>query len=194
MRSALIAAAVLVTAATASAQPPATPPVTPPAPAIRAAPAARPVSVTSLSPAAFVTALQRAGFTAEVQTEDGHTFVLAKADTTPFQAFFSNCQSGGGCTDMELYAGFSGLPRVAWERINGWNARTRFGRAFLDENHNPALQMDLSLQGGVSQESLKASLETWKSALGTFSLFLVARVPPVGGVAEPPAPLTLPKR
>lgn len=138
--------------------------------------------------------LQRAGFTAEVKVEEGRPYVLAKTDSTPFQVFLSNCQPSGGCTDMELYAGFSGLPRIAWERINGWNARTRFGRAFLDENHNPALQMDLSLLGGVSADSLKASLETWKSAVGTFSLFLVARVPPVGGATEPPAPLTLPKR
>ena len=194
MRSALIAAAVLLSAATASAQPPATQSTTPPPAPPRSAPAARQPPVSSLSPAAFAAVLQRAGFTAEMQTEDGHAFLLAKADATPFQVFFSNCQAGGGCTDMEMYAGFTGAPRVAWERINGWNARTRFSRAFLDENRNPALQMDVSLLGGVSQDSLKTSLETWKSALGTFSLFLVARVPPVGGVAEPPAPLTLPKR
>jgi hypothetical protein len=132
----------------------------------------------------LVFALQRAGFTAEVKTEGRQSYVLGRLGTVPFQAFLSGCQpSGGGCTDIELYAGFSGTQRIPLERINGWNARTRFARAFLDEDGDPALQLDIGLVGGVSADALKATLETWGSALETYSLFLVARVAPVGAVS-----------
>ena len=191
MRSVLLAASLLLTATAASAQP-APPPAA--APPVASAPAARPALIASTSPSAFAAALQRAGFTAEVKTEDGQTYVLGHISAVPFQAFLSHCQpNGAGCTDVELYAGFTGTTHIAWERLNGWNARTRFGRAFLDEHRDPALQMDLSLQGGVSRDSLNTSLETWGSALETFSLFLIAPAAqgsPTSG-AGGAAPITL---
>ncbi len=186
MRSVLLAAALLLGAQPALAQPAASGSVVVDQPVGRAPAGPRVGAITSLDIAGLMGALVRAGFTAEEKTENGQTYVIAKLGAQPFQAFLSNCQaSGSGCTDIELYAGFTGGQRVAWERINGWNARTRFTRAFLDEKRDPALQMDVSLQGGVSQDGLKASLTTWGSALETYSLFLLARVPPVA--ATPPA-------
>lgn len=187
MRSVLFAAALLLGATPALAQPAPTAPVVTDQPVGRAPVAPRAGVIAGIDTNGLIAALVRAGFAAEAKTEAGQTYVIAKQGATPFQAFLSNCQaSGGGCTDIELYAGFTGGQRIAWERINGWNARTRFARAFLDEKRDPALQMDVSLLGGVSQDGLKTSLTTWGSALETYSLFLVARVPPVGA-ATPPA-------
>jgi hypothetical protein len=146
----------------------------------RAAPAQGVVTSTDIN--GLIAALQRAGFTAEAKTEGRQTYALGRLNTTPFQAFLGGCNpSGGQCTEIELYAGFSGTQHMAWQRINGWNARTRFARAFLDEDGDPALQMDIGLSGGVAPDGLKAALETWGTALETYSLFLIARTAPVGG-------------
>lgn len=199
MRSMLLVAALVFGATTALAQPVTTPAPTPAVtPTPPAPPRPRPAQITTLTNETLVTALVRAGFAAEVKTEAGQSFAIAKMGGQAFQAVLSGCQSPGvACTDIELFAGFSGQ-RIAWERLNGWNARTRFTRAFLDEQRNPALQMDISVLGGVSPEALKSSLATWGSALDTFSLFLAARVPPVGGATTttpaPADPLTLPPR
>lgn len=147
----------------------------------RAAPArgAQTGLVTTTDANGVVAALQRAGFTAEVKSQGRQVTVLGRLDTLPFQAFLGGCNpSGGGCTDIELYAGFSGGQRIPLERINGWNARTRFARAYLDEDGDPALQMDLSLQGGLSPDSLKLHLETWGAALETYAAFLTSRPDP----------------
>jgi hypothetical protein len=150
-------------------------------PVVRPAPAGM---ISSTDATAFIAALQRAGQTGEIKTENGASYVLGHAGTTPFQAFLSGCNTAGAqCTQIELYAGFTGTPHIPLTRINGWNARTRFARAFLDEQGDPALQMDLSLEGGLSAANLKDVLETWGAALETYSLFLVARVPPVGAVS-----------
>lgn len=136
----------------------------------------------------LVAALQRAGFTAEVKTEGRTTSVLGRIETLPFQAFLGNCNpSGGGCTDIELYAGFSGGQRIPLERINGWNNRTRFARAFLDPDGDPALQMDISLQGGLSAESLRLHLETWGAALETYAAFIISRPTAAPRAGSPPA-------
>ncbi|MDZ4778188.1 MAG: YbjN domain-containing protein [Alphaproteobacteria bacterium] len=155
--------------------------------AIGRAPPPRAASVNLISSTdanGLVAALQRAGFTAEVKTEGRQTSVLGRIETLPFQAFIGNWNSsGGGCTDIELYAGFSGGQRIPLERINGWNNRTRFARAFLDPDGDPALQMDISLQGGLSADSLRLHLETWGAALETYAAFITSRpaaTPPAG--------------
>lgn len=154
------------------------------APPVRAAAAPGLVRTTDANGLLF--ALQRAGFSGEVKTEGRESFVLARLGTTPFQAFLGGCEPlGGDCTFIELYAGFTGTERIPLERINGWNARTPFARAFLDEDRDPSLVMNINLQGGISSDSLTAQLEMWGEALETYSLFLIARVPPVGAVAPP---------
>jgi opacity protein-like surface antigen len=159
--------------------------------AIGRAPTARPVQqglITGTDANGLAAALQRAGVTAEVKTEGRQASVLGRIETLPFQAFLGNCNpSGGGCTDIEIYAGFSGGRRMPLERINGWNARTRYARAFLDEDGDPALQMDISLQGGVSAASLNGHLQTWGAALETYALFLASNpAQPRAGGAQPP--------
>lgn len=163
--------------------------------------------MSGIDAAGLVAALQRAGFAAETRAESGGVLVFAKGPTTPFQATLTNC-TAGRCTDVELFAAFEGK-QIAWERINGWNARTRFARAFLDERRTPSLQMDLSLEGGVTTSGLETSLKTWGASVETFALFLTrpATVGAAPGVAAPgvgvaapgvrvppadPAPLTLP--
>lgn len=166
--------------------PPAAPVATLPSPTVAPPAVVQTRLVATMDVRALAGHLQRAGFTAEVKTEGGTTYVLGGVGRTPFQAFLANCQpSGAACTDIELYAGFSGTQRIAIERINAWNDRTRFTRAFLDESRNPALQMDVTLQGGISPDALKSQLEIWGKALETYSLFLLARVPPAGAVAPP---------
>lgn len=121
-------------------------------------------------------ALRSADLSAEVKTEGRETSVLGRVGTIPFQALLGACNPAGeACTDIELYAGFSGGQRMPLELINGWNNRTRFARAFLVQSGDPALQMDISLQGGLSADSLRLHLETWGAALETYAAFITSR-------------------
>jgi len=132
--------------------------------------------VTTLDANGLAAALRGADLSAEVKTEGRETSVLGRVGTIPFQALLGSCDAGGErCSDIELYAGFTGGPRIPLERINGWNNRTRFARAFLLQSGDPALQMDISLQGGLSADSLKLHLETWGAALETYAAFIAFR-------------------
>jgi hypothetical protein len=157
----------------------------------RAAPVRAPQAllITTTDANGLIAALERAGFTGEASTQGRQASVVGRIGTLPFQAFLGNCDpSGGGCTELELYAGFTGAGRIPLERINGWNNRTRFARASLDPDGSPSLQMDISLQGGVSAEGFKLQLQTWGAVLQTYAEFL--RAAPDGT----PRPATPPRR
>lgn len=145
----------------------------------RPAATARPVTsnlIATIDANSLAAALRGADLSAEVKTEGRSTVVLGRAGSIPFQAMLGSCNPAGEqCTDIELYAGFTGGQRIPLERINGWNNRTRFARAFLVQNGDPALQMDISLQGGLSADSLKLHLETWGAALETYAAFITSR-------------------
>ena len=159
--------------------------------AAHAQPATPQRPLTTIDAAGLAATLQRAGFTAEARTENGETLVFARRDASSFQATLSQC-ANGRCGEIELFAAFDGK-RIAWERINGWNARTRFARAFLDEKRTPSLQLDVSLEGGVTPAGLEATLKTWGASVDTFALFLAAPGTPAARPIAPadPAPLVL---
>lgn len=188
MRLSALAIAVAVFAAPATAQV-VTDEAVGRAPPARAAQAAL---ITSTDANGLIAALQRAGFTGEANTQGRQASVIGRIGTLPFQAFLGNCDpSGGGCTEIELYAGFTGAGRVPLELVNGWNNRTRFARASLDPDGSPSLQMDMSLEGGVSSESFKLHLQTWGAVLQTYAAFLTSAP---DGTPRPAVPAQSPRR
>jgi Putative bacterial sensory transduction regulator len=143
--------------------------------------------ITTTDANGLIAALERAGFTGEASMQGRQASVVGRIGSLPFQAFLGNCDpSGGGCTEIELYGGFTGAGRIPLERINGWNNRTRFARASLDPDGSPSLQMDISLQGGVSPEGLKSQLQTWGAVLQTYASFLTSAPEGAPRPAQPP--------
>jgi hypothetical protein len=58
---------------------------------------------------------------------------------------------------------------VPLERINEWNRSQRFGRAYLDKDGDPVIEMDLDLDdGGLSAALFADNLEFWDAVLGKF--------------------------
>lgn len=187
MRLAALAAVIVLFASPVSAQ------VVTDQPVGRPAAPQRPVAstlITAIDANGLAAALRSADLAGEVKVEGRVTTVVGRAGDIPFQAFLGACNPAGErCADIELYAGFTGGQRMPLERINGWNNRTRFARAFLVQSGDPALQMDISLEGGLSPESLRLHLETWGAALETYAAFLASRP----GTA-PRAPAGQPRR
>lgn len=144
--------------------------------------------VTKTDANGLVAALLQAGFTAQVKTEGRETYVLGSLGPIPFTAAIDNCTttSTAGCTDISLEMAVSGGRKMSLERMNGWNARTRLARGFLDEEGDPTLRMDIMLDDGVSPANLKAQLMLWGGAMTTFVKFAAA--PANGAEARPAAP------
>ena len=58
------------------------------------------------------------------------------------------------------------------DRVNAYNARTRDVRAYIDEEGDPAIEMDIPLSGGVSSTYLTRRLAMWRLSVEGYRAFL----------------------
>ena len=79
-----------------------------------------------------------------------------------------NCTDNADCEDINFYLGFLDL-KPTLEVINDWNLNKRFSRAYLDQDKDACIEMDLDLVNGVSAEYLDAQFELWNMVLTQFA-------------------------
>ena len=126
--------------------------------------------VRAQDPASLVRALQGAGYAARLGTDKvGDPMITSGASGTTFQIFFYNCTSNRQCATVQFHSGYNLSTPVSLERINEWNRSQRFGRAFLDKENDPILEMDVDLDdGGLSTALFLDNVEFWATVLGNF--------------------------
>ncbi len=126
-------------------------------------------TVTATRPETIAAVLRDAGYRAELTKDDsGDPLIKSSASGASFSVFFYNCTANKECSTVQFYAGFK-QPGMTLDKINSWNASHRFGRAYLDDEKDPRIEMDVDLdKGGMSGALFKANLDTWESLLGEF--------------------------
>jgi hypothetical protein len=138
--------------------------------AAAAAPAmAEPLPVGGVTPADIVAVLQADGFKAQTKTDShGDPVIESGADGAAFQIYFFDCKAGR-CIGIEFSAGFD-LPKgMSCDDINKWNREHRYGRAFLDDEKDPYVQMDRDFERGGTTEAIENELEVWVAVLREFT-------------------------
>ncbi len=75
------------------------------------------------------------------------------------------------------------------DNVNRWNMRTRFNRAvrYVDPNGKPfvALESNLDLAGGVSENAIRRFLQTFEKEVPVFEKFLGGALPDVAQIIQP---------
>ena len=126
------------------------------------------------------TVLRYNGFGFKTETHDGKDYLVVDVDgiTTVVNFFDSKGQLIGDdanreMASMQLYAGFIGDSSVTPQRMNEWNRNHRFTRAYIDNEGDPVLEMDLNLAfGGVPERQLEDSLALWELSVVSFQKFV----------------------
>lgn len=126
--------------------------------------------VTAADPRSIVQAMQAEGYAAKLTTDKaGDPMIESAASGTKFVVFFYNCTGNRNCGTIQFHAGFDLPGQMPLDRINRWNIKMRFGRAFVDEEGDPIVQMDVSLdKGGMSRPLFADNLAFWVEVLGQF--------------------------
>jgi len=126
--------------------------------------------VTAQDPGTVVQALQKAGYAAKLGTDKvGDPMITSGVSGTTFQIFFYNCRDHKQCATVQFHSGYDLKESIGLERINEWNRSQRFGRAYLDKENDPILEMDVDLDdGGISQPLFIDNMEFWASVLAKF--------------------------
>ena len=126
--------------------------------------------VRAQDPQSIVSALQNAGYAAKLEVDKvGDPMVTSGVSGTTFQIFFYNCTNHLNCATVQFHSGYDLTTQTSLESINEWNRGQRFGRAYLDKENDPILEMDVDLDdGGVAPLLFIDNVEFWASVLGKF--------------------------
>ena len=126
--------------------------------------------VRAQDPGTLVRALQKEGYAAKLGVDKvGDPLITSGASGTTFQIFFYNCTGNKNCATVTFHSGYDLTTSPGLDRINEWNRGKRFGRAYLDKEDDPILEMDLDLDdGGLSPALFIDNVQFWTSVLGEF--------------------------
>lgn len=94
----------------------------------------------------------------------GDPRITGRIEGTKYGIYFYGCVKGADCDDIQFSASWSG-PKVSLEKINDWNRTKRFGKAYLDKDGDPNLEMEVNLDYGVSAKNIEDSFNWWTKAL-----------------------------
>jgi hypothetical protein len=94
-------------------------------------------------------------------------FITGRIDGTRYGIFFYGCSDGKECDDILFAAAWGGV-KVSMDDINAWNRDKKFGKAFLDKDGDPRLEMPVNLDYGVTQRNLDDTFYWWAKALAVF--------------------------
>lgn len=110
------------------------------------------------------------GFVPELTTDSGgDPLIKLQIEGLRCQIVFYGCKDGRA-SSIQFIAWFAGA--VPLEKMNEWNRRKRFGKAYLDSDGDPCINLDVDLDGGVRREYLQEILKRWRSVFAGFVSFL----------------------
>ena len=126
--------------------------------------------VSARKPETLVGALQAAGYTAKLEKDStGDPMIRSAVNGHPFRVVFYGCKANRECATITFAAGYDKKSATSLETINDWNRKNRFGRAYLDDEGDPILGMDVDLDdGGMSKALFTDNLEFWTAVTGAF--------------------------
>ena len=127
-------------------------------------------NVVASDPASMTEILLSFGYRAELGKDDGGDPKISSASGgANFSIFFYGCTDGKGCDSVSFSAAFDLDPGSDVALMNDWNVQKRYTKAYLDDEQDPVLDMDLFLgNGGVSIDNFRYWVDTWERATGDF--------------------------
>lgn len=109
------------------------------------------------------------GYGSAVLTTDSSNdpFITGRIEGTKYGIVFYGCSNGRNCDDILFSAGWSGI-EVSIYDINAWNRTKKFGKAYLDNDGDPMLEMAVNLDYGITHKNLDDTFNRWVIALKGF--------------------------
>jgi hypothetical protein len=128
--------------------------------------------VSAKDPRTVVSALQAKGFQAELGTTSGRPSISSGAGGLKFKIYFENCTDGKACTTVTFFTGFTDLEATP-AKLNEWNSANRFARAYIDDENDPVLVMDVDLDHkGLARPNFGEYLDIWSLLAPKYLAFL----------------------
>lgn len=98
----------------------------------------------------------------------GDPKIEARLAGRSYSILFYQCSADK--TRCDSFQFFWGMEKagIAPEQINEWNRSKRFGKAYLDEEGDPILEMDVNVAHGVGYRNIEDTFDWWRVVLNEF--------------------------
>ncbi|MFZ1988202.1 MAG: YbjN domain-containing protein [Alphaproteobacteria bacterium] len=135
--------------------------------------------------------LSHAGLPAELEMAPEGPQISSRLEKHAFNVFFFGCTGAPEthCREVQFYTGFLIEGMFPTAQINSWNGAHRFGRAYIDQDGNAALEMDVDAVG-TSETQLSDAVLWWKTLVPQFADFLKKAISPQIGPSAQGTPST----
>jgi len=126
-------------------------------------------AVSAADPDSVLRALQTLGF-GGTRTADsyGDPMIESAAEGVEFNILFYGCEDNADCTVIQFRAGFDLEEGTTLAAVNDWNAARIFGKAFLDEENDPFVEMALEMGRSMPFETFAANHDWRRTVLVGF--------------------------
>ena len=101
----------------------------------------------------------------------GDPMVAANLHDADFQVLMYDC-SGDRCASIQFRSGYDLDDGMSWDEMNDWNTALRYGKAWLDEEGDPFIELDLDLSGGSSDGQVRKYVAMWDAMLSGFHEYI----------------------
>ena len=125
--------------------------------------------ITGSSFDAILASLQRVGFSVDLSKDsDGDPMIESTDNDEPFLVYFYECTDGKDCGYMQFREGWDLKDGTTLEVIEKWNEDRVWGRAWLDSDDDPWIDLTVNLRGGITSANLDDTASWWWSVLRDF--------------------------
>jgi putative sensory transduction regulator len=129
--------------------------------------------VSAEDPAELVGIIQDLGFQAKLETDNvGDPVIRSSSNGVDFRIYFYECKNNKRCKSLHFSVGYDLASGSSLDAVQQWNADKRFASAYLDDESDPFLQMDINTEGGITQQNFENSFGLWQSLKGEFEQFI----------------------
>lgn len=127
-------------------------------------------------PEVVVTAVQKAGYRAELKINDrGQAYISSAANGSPFTIDFYDCENNKNCTSLQFYSWYKKDPIFTPAFTNEWNVSNRFLKIAVDKDGDLNLYFDITTAGKITYKNFADTLDWYTSLDAGFADFLAEK-------------------
>ncbi len=131
--------------------------------------------VLASDPQAILKRMQDYGYPATLTTDNqGDPKIETRVSDTKFAIYFYGCDNNHeNCTAIQFGAGYDLPVGISALKINEWNRDQRFAKAYIDDELDPFLEMDVNARfDGIGEKNFEDMVEIWRKQVERFEDYI----------------------
>ena len=119
------------------------------------------------NPDAILNIARGFGYATLGKDSQGDPKISGRVEGTRYGIYFYGCSEGKNCNQIQFATGWGEI-KVPMDEINEWNRKRRYGKAYLDKDGDPMVEMMVNINYGVTTKNLEDTFDWWTKVMKDF--------------------------